>query len=425
VDIAFAGGRSDRKGLQIAKGYMKQRKSTESRNDRQQACIAGNSRSWMKLLNAKLVPAMVISIFILVAIPTLASANAGTTLLWFQMFHLVIGNALIGLVEGNVIAWQFKTPKLRTIGLAVAANYFSAIVSLISISSLPRIFLPWFSGENLFHFGLIALTGLITLSYGISIVLEWPFYHLAPEEKSRRSWTISFKSSALAQTVSYALIIIPLYYIKSPISFLTKTHLAAPTASESELSGWVYFINNKGSEVLRVRTSGGPAESVVPLRGAGEYANLFLKASMTQKDRCELWLMDRDQAPLQLQPTLPFKCELPTIPVNLKKYPTDSWFDFGDASFFATKSKRCSLRTDFWPTGLSFECPEKDLVRLSFQTPFVQWYFRSAFLISEKSAIFQGGGFGSDATLFKMNLMSRVISVLANGYGPTVAREIP
>jgi hypothetical protein len=42
-------------------------------------------------------------------------ANAGTALMWAGMLHLVIGNALIGLLEGVLLGRSFGVPSGKAI----------------------------------------------------------------------------------------------------------------------------------------------------------------------------------------------------------------------------------------------------------------------------------------------------------------------
>ena len=58
--------------------------------------------------------------------PEMAFADPGTPLMWASMSHPVIGNAIIGVAEGLVLARLFSLKNTRTLALLVAANYFSA-----------------------------------------------------------------------------------------------------------------------------------------------------------------------------------------------------------------------------------------------------------------------------------------------------------
>src|SRR5262249_284540 len=65
---------------------------------------------------------------IVFAMPAVALANVGTPLMWASAAHLVLGNAIIGLLEGLLLSGLFKLRAARAIGLMIAANYFSAWV---------------------------------------------------------------------------------------------------------------------------------------------------------------------------------------------------------------------------------------------------------------------------------------------------------
>ena len=73
-----------------------------------------------------LVCAVVVAIAAAGATPIAAHANAGTPLMWATMLHLFFGNAIIGILEGLLLAVFFRLPKGKTIFLLIAANYASA-----------------------------------------------------------------------------------------------------------------------------------------------------------------------------------------------------------------------------------------------------------------------------------------------------------
>ncbi|MGI4789857.1 MAG: hypothetical protein ACRYFS_13520 [Janthinobacterium lividum] len=66
-------------------------------------------------------------------VPVAAHADAGTPLIWAGMFHLVIFNFFIGLLEASVIAKVFHLPKLKTNAVIILANYFSMVAGLLLI----------------------------------------------------------------------------------------------------------------------------------------------------------------------------------------------------------------------------------------------------------------------------------------------------
>ena len=62
----------------------------------------------------------------LMSFPAVAFADAGTPLMWAGAFHLIIGNAIIGIAEGLILAILFRQKKARCVLIMIAANYFSA-----------------------------------------------------------------------------------------------------------------------------------------------------------------------------------------------------------------------------------------------------------------------------------------------------------
>ncbi|MGE5294178.1 MAG: hypothetical protein ACM3VT_05065 [Solirubrobacterales bacterium] len=63
---------------------------------------------------------------LLLAVPSVAQANAGTALMWAGTLHLLVGNLIVGLIEGILLAQVFRLSKWKCIGLLILANYFSA-----------------------------------------------------------------------------------------------------------------------------------------------------------------------------------------------------------------------------------------------------------------------------------------------------------
>src|SRR5689334_573687 len=58
--------------------------------------------------------------------PAAVQANMGTPLMWAGQLHMAFGNAVIGVLEGCIIARIFKVPSSRAVPTMILANYFSA-----------------------------------------------------------------------------------------------------------------------------------------------------------------------------------------------------------------------------------------------------------------------------------------------------------
>ena len=137
--------------------------------------------------------------------PSALLLDAGSPLLWFNVFHLFIGNALIGLLEVWVVnrIWHIK---LRW-WLIIIANYVSMIAGMEMIAPyftrhvLKKQFMPAFDAPSPVS---VFLAGML-ISYLVTIVVEYPFFYFAT--KGGRSYRESTKMTIVANAVSYLLML--------------------------------------------------------------------------------------------------------------------------------------------------------------------------------------------------------------------------
>ena len=57
-------------------------------------------------------PTLWLMVIVLALFPAVAYADAGTPLLWAGAFHLLIGNAIIGIAEGMLLLLLFRPSAL-------------------------------------------------------------------------------------------------------------------------------------------------------------------------------------------------------------------------------------------------------------------------------------------------------------------------
>src|SRR5262245_20873331 len=95
-----------------------------------------------------------------------ASANAGTPLMWAGAFHLLVGNLIIGVIEGLLLISWFRVPRGHVIGIMMLAKYASAWGGAYLVNAiLPRLSLdltnawPWF-------------WIMVAVTFGFTLVLE-------------------------------------------------------------------------------------------------------------------------------------------------------------------------------------------------------------------------------------------------------------
>lgn len=124
---------------------------------------------------------------LLLLLPTLAFANAGSPMMWFGILHSLILNAIIGWTE-SVIIDKFKIPN-RT-WLIIIGNYVSMFIGLYYIA-------PHFStitGNHDFWGGQTSygdyklqgfIVGMVT-SFFATLIIELPLFYLAVKNKLQR-----------------------------------------------------------------------------------------------------------------------------------------------------------------------------------------------------------------------------------------------
>lgn len=135
--------------------------------------------------------------------PVFAYADAGISLVWAGVSHLVIGNLLIGILEGTLIAKIFKARLLKSILIMALANYISMFLGFVGMGAVAGLGIGVAGTIN--HAVFIVLLFLGT--YGFSVLIEWPFCFWVLSRQQRRGIR-SLQASVLVQTVSYVILII-------------------------------------------------------------------------------------------------------------------------------------------------------------------------------------------------------------------------
>jgi len=174
--------------------------------------------------------------------PATAQANAGTTLMLATMFHLFIGNLLIGAFEGYILGAVFKLPMGSCIRKLIVANYVSMwlggliLLNIVfyfipmDLYTLPRIY-PW----------------MILLSFIVTLLIEYPFVLSAFKDvqgRGKKAW----KGTLLTQTLSY-IILFGWYGIVSYTSLYTENKIVPLSEIELPKDVTIYFISAEDGNV--------------------------------------------------------------------------------------------------------------------------------------------------------------------------------
>ena len=171
-----------------------------------------------------------------------AMASVPSSIATAGVLHLVLGNALIGLVEGLILARLFKLGVRKSVTLMMMANYLSAWVGCLM---LPGAIL-WAEPMTL-HTGWTGLWVLVTLAYAMTVLLEWPF--VASALNGRPRWLLkSVAASLVIQTATFALLF-GWYWMPSRAPLYRENEVVELSVMSFKDDVVVYYISDDDGDV--------------------------------------------------------------------------------------------------------------------------------------------------------------------------------
>lgn len=355
-----------------------------------------------------------------VAFPQHASANAGTPLMWAGMIHLVVGNAIIGIGEGMLLAWLFSTPKGKSISVMILANYASAWLGGLFIGGSLVHALPMNLNNGWKWFWI-----LVVATYCLTLLLEWPF--IAWCFRGTQDWLRrSVLATLVTQSASYVLIF-GWYWMASGTSLYTAMNIVDPHELSLPESVLVYFIAPADGNIYRRQLTGGGEQRIFDLHSSNENDRLFVRASSSDKNCWDL--VARLETKDHREPR--FVDVLKDMPVEAtpdRRSTLDppqyygTWFSFGEApSLGDATHSQWKFRSGFWPieglVATSMASGEK--VRFAYDTPFGSWNVRNAVHLPSDQVLFQ---LGNDQ-ICGFDPVSRRVALLWRGRGPVVSAQ--
>lgn len=359
----------------------------------------------------------ILALLLLLIFPSVAAANMGTPLMWVSMLHLAFGNALIGILEGKLLAQMYQSPKRKSIPLLILANYVSAWAGgfflLGHLTSLPDITIQTVR----FWFFVFLLAAFV-----LTLLIEYPFFWLALRPQ-RHSLRRALVATVMIHGISYT-ILLAWYWIASGTSIITTLEVVSAEELRVQEPYAAYFISADGNHVLRMDLrdpgSSTPISAVAahqrndrlfvrPKKNSGFDLFVFLESENGEKGT-ELKLLDdfATLAPLDQN-----------IANGYSNHTKGSWFNYGPVPRVAPKSD-WKFHTGFWPgEGLSGDnAKTKQTIQYSLETPFVVWRIRNATHLAGDLVLFQLG----DDQICILHPKSGEIALLARGKGPIAAK---
>src|SRR5437764_398204 len=101
-------------------------------------------------------------------------ADVAAPVFWGGICHLAFGNALLGVLEGCLLAWVFRCTLEWAVPLMVLANYFSSLVGLALLEPLRSLVESTLPEPPLYHVARAHFL-FLGLTFPLTVILEWPF----------------------------------------------------------------------------------------------------------------------------------------------------------------------------------------------------------------------------------------------------------
>lgn len=361
------------------------------------------------------------AVVVFMALPQSAWANAGTPLMWAGMIHLVVGNVMIGVLEGLLLGWLFSMPRGKAIGAMIAANYASAWLGGLFIRGAIVEALPMDLTNGWFWFWF-----MVVATYGLTLLLEWPF--IAWGLRGTQNWLKrSIRASFVVQGASYVLLF-GWYWMASGTSLYTKMHIVAPQDLSLPESVLVYYIAPSDGQVYRCNLRGGDEQRIGELQSTDENDRLFVRPQAADTNRWDLMarLETTDRRKPRFLPGLTnLMVEAAADWGRTHTDPPDyqgTWFNCGKVpDLGSATNSQWEFWAGFWPVeGLRASRKETgEYVRFSYETPFGAWTVRNAVHLPSDLVLFQLG----DDQICAFDPVERRVALLWRGRGPVPVIE--
>lgn len=359
---------------------------------------------------------------------TPAWANAGTPMIWLEVYHLFFGNAAIGIVEGAILALVFRVRMLPAVAWMIAANYGSMVLGL---SVLPRVYGLFVETVFVDRDRLFAAPDALTATWCAAVVgtilVELPGVFLALWQ-GKGPWRPFIGRAAagaiLVHAVSYSCII-PAYHRAGTTSLHSRFEgEESPGGLDAGVRGWVYSIDQSAGAVRRTRLDGSATELVAPIEESWHLARLVPREP--DAGGWEVWavLDDRGEERVLIGAGAPGRC-------GTQEFAGDSspWMQGYRWTIDLQREPVWEAKCGFWPLeGLTFKpagetSPSE---RMAYETLFDKWPVRFVTLLPEGLAVCQllvENGEARNGWILIIDLERRRWAPLCRGSSPVVVLD--
>jgi hypothetical protein len=361
-----------------------------------------------------------VALLAMAAFPGPALANMGTPLLWLSFLHLLFGNAIIGIVEGLILARLLRCSADRAIMLLIIANYASAwlggVLLLPALSAIPDI-----TVENV----RLWFLAMLVLAFLLTLLIEYPFFWLSAPA-AMRPWRGLLPAVMKVHGISYGALVV-LYLLASGTSLVTRARVVSINELSLPAEYRLYFINQAGDRVLHAPLNDpASAETLRDIRARHRNDRLFTRPRADGGFDLLMYFGSDNHNTYHETPILEDFASVAPIEWRMTHGDTSkgasTWFNAGEVPNIGGESD-WEFFASFWPVGgLGGENTKTgERARLALESPFFMWPFRNAVQLRGEIVVAQ---IGNDQ-IAAMHLPSRRIALLARGKGPIVAVPKP
>jgi hypothetical protein len=347
---------------------------------------------------------------LLFLIPCVARADVGTPLVWATGFHMLFGNALLGVFEGWLLGKVFDLRQKRCMGLLILANYFSAWLGMFIVDALRA------SQAVDIYNALQMSLALIFVTYLLTLFLEWPFVAFC-FRRTPQWFAKSIKGSLLVQTVSY-LLLFGGFWLVSGKTLYTAMRVVPSTELSLGAGVQVFFIGDVDGDVYRISNRGRPTK-IWNLKSTNVSDFLCFQKSKQDTNWWNLVaVMDRRRGKEEGMVILRNALWKPSDDVWL----TQQYWGWGSAPRVGTATNSpWHFQWAHWNDLGMWGRNEKTGARLqvAFGTPVMGWPVWRAIQLPGNNVLFQ---LGKDQ-LCLLDIESKRIALVAHGYGPVAVTD--
>ena len=340
---------------------------------------------------------------ILMVSPIFLYANAGTPLMWANAFHLLIGNAIIGIVEGLIASFLSLKTKKRSVFFFILLNYISMVLGLLIIFTIEAFGFEKtvVTIENVKVF----MYASFSFFYLATLFVEFPFI-LGFFWKENNRMKKALKTTLIVNTVSYAMIF-PLYWFASSATMVNELEVVSPEVIGLPEGYDLYYISEDGAEVVKCSLNENKKEVIYKTSKID--SNEFLVTVENEKNKFDLYINFREELAKKdvavLAPEKKFHKSVFEKLVFNDLTPYSEWeYHRGVYSIEGIYGRNEK-------NGESF--------RYSLDTPFLSWYPRNGTHVEKDLLIFQ---LGSDQ-IVALRHEKKQIALIARGFGPIVIKK--